>query len=248
MDKMLGLDVGGTGIKGAIVDLKKGKVISDRIKIATPKSKKPAEMIEVVKEIVNQFDWKGKAIGTGFPAVIKDGKSWTASNIDDDWIGFPVKKSLEKALGTKVSILNDADAAGLAEMKFGKGVGVDGTVILLTLGTGIGSAVFRDRKLLPNTEFGHLFYKDSIAEKHASNSARKKYDLNWEEYGKELNRFLEHVQFIFSPDLLILGGGISKKFDEYKKYFNKDINVAPAAKLNNAGIIGAAIWAQKQFK
>lgn len=246
MDKILGLDIGGTGIKGAIVDVKKGKVISDRIKIQTPASKKPKEMIQVVKEIVKQFDWDDRPIGTGFPAIIKKGVCFSAANIDDDWIGYPVKKSLEKALSTQVSILNDADAAGIAEMKFGKGEGVNGTVILLTLGTGIGSALFRDGKLVPNTEFGHLFYKDSVAEKHASNSARKKKDLSWDKYGSELNKFLEHIDFVFAPDLVILGGGISKKFDEYAHKFNKNINVKPATKLNNAGIIGAAVWAHKQ--
>lgn len=248
MSKILGLDVGGTGIKGAIVDIKKGKVISDRIKIQTPESKKPKEMIGVVKEIVEQFDWEGKVIGTGFPTIIKKGVCLSASNIDNDWIGYPVKKSLEQALNSPVSVINDADAAGIAETKFGKGAAVKGTVILLTLGTGIGSAVFRDGKLLPNTEFGHLKYKDSIAEKHASNSARKKMDLSWDEYGSELNKFLEHVDFIFAPDMFILGGGISKKFDSYAHKFNDKLKVVPAEKLNNAGIIGAALWADKHSK
>jgi len=248
MSKVLGLDVGGTGIKGAIVDVKKGKVISDRIKIPTPESKKPEDMIEVVKDIVGQFKWEGKKIGTGFPAIIKKGICYSASNIDDDWIGFPVKKSLEKALNTKVTVINDADAAGLAEIKFGQGEGVKGTVILLTLGTGIGSAVFRDGKLVPNTEFGHLRFKDSIAEKHASNSARKKFDLSWDKYGTELNNFLEHVDFVFAPDMIILGGGISKKFESYSHKFSDKLRVVPAEKLNNAGIIGAALWADKHIK
>lgn len=247
MEKVLGLDVGGTGIKGAIVDVKKGEVISERIKIQTPSSKKPAEMIDVVKNIVQQFGWKGKPIGTGFPTIIKKGVCLSASNIDDDWIGYPVRKALEKALASPVSVLNDADAAGLAEIKFGKGVDVNGTVILLTLGTGIGSALFRNGRLIPNTEFGHLYFKDSIAEKHASNSARKKQDLSWDDYGTELNHFLEHVDYLFSPDLMILGGGISKKFKEYSDRFNKDLNVVPASKLNNAGIIGSALWAKKQL-
>jgi len=243
MKKYLGLDVGGTGIKGALVDVKSGEVISDRFKIKTPESKKPDDMMEVVKAIVSEFSWEGKAIGTGFPTIIKDGICLSASNIHDDWIGYPIKKKLEKYLNCPVSVVNDADAAGISEIKFGKGKNVPGTVILLTLGTGIGSAVFRDGILVPNTEFGHLKFKDSIAEKHASNSARKKKDLSWEEYGKELNNFLEHVDFVFAPDLLILGGGISKKFELYSGQFNPDLNVVPADNLNNAGIIGAAVYA-----
>jgi len=247
MKKYLGLDIGGTGIKGALVDIKSGKLLSDRLKIKTPESKKPQDMIEVVQKIVSEFAWEGKPLGTGFPAIIKDGICMSASNIDNDWIGFPIKKKLEKHLDCPVFVLNDADAAGLSEMRFGKGKNVDGTVILLTLGTGIGSAVFRDGKLIPNTEFGHLLYKDSIAEKHASNSARKKFDLSWDEYGSELNNFLEHVDYVFSPDLMILSGGISKKFQSYAHKFNPDLNVVPADNLNNAGIIGAAVWANKHL-
>ena len=241
MKKVLGIDVGATGTKGAIVDLEKGILVSERVKYKTPDSKKPADMIKVIKQFIDEFDWEGKPVGVGFPAIIKDGKSWSASNIDDSWISFPVKQELKKALKCPVYIINDADAAGIAEMKFGQGKSVKGTVILLTLGTGIGSALFIDGKLVPNTEFGNLHYKDSITEHYASNSARKNKELSWEEFGQELNEVLEHINFIFSPNLLILGGGISKRLELYDEFISDKINLVPAKNLNNAGIIGAAM-------
>jgi len=248
MREILGIDIGGTGMKAAKVDIKTGELLSERYKIKTPESKMPKDMINVVADLVDHFDWRGKRIGICFPAVIKDNHSLSASNIHDNWIGFPITKKISKAIDTPVSVINDADAAGIAELHFGQGKSFDGTVILLTLGTGIGSAIFRNGILLPNTELGHLKYKDSIAEKYASNSARKNFDLSWEEYGKELNEYLEYVDYIFSPDLVILGGGISKKFKDYHNYISRDINVVTAKSLNNAGIIGAAIWANQVFK
>jgi len=242
MNHILGIDVGATGTKAGIVDLQRGELISERLKIQTPESKLPGDMIEVMAELISEFKWKGKPVGIGFPAIIKQGVSCSASNIDDSWIGFPIHNTIKKKIKCPLSIVNDADAAGIAEMTFGAGKDVDGTVILLTLGTGIGSAVFRDGVLIPNTEFGHLHYKDNIAEKYASNSARKMKNLSWDEFGEELNGLLEHIDFIFSPDLLILGGGISKKFTEYANHFSEGINVVPARALNSAGIIGAALW------
>ena len=242
MSKILGIDVGATGTKGAIVDLSKGELSSEKIKIKTPDSKTPADMIDVMKELVRIHDWKGKPVGIGFPAIIKDKHSWSASNIDDSWIGYPIHDNLEKELGCPVYIVNDADAAGIAEMKYGTGVGNNkGTVILLTLGTGIGSALFLNGQLLPNTEFGQLKFRNGITENYASNSARKKFDLNWEEFGKELNEVLEYIHFIFSPNLIILGGGISKKLELYQEYISPKIKLVPAQHLNNAGIIGAAL-------
>lgn len=241
MSLILGIDVGATGIKGAVVDIKKGILTTERFKLLTPKSGKPAEMIKVINEIVKHFDWKGKPIGLGFPAIIKNNKALSASNIHKSWIGFNIKEHVEEITQCPVEVINDADAAGIAEMKFGRGKHVDGTVILLTLGTGIGSAVFLNGELLPNTEFGHLKFKKGIAENYASNSARKLNDLTWEEFGKELNTLLEHIDFVFSPNLILLGGGVSKKFDYYSKYFSDTLDVEPAMTYNNAGIIGAAM-------
>lgn len=241
MSLILGIDVGATGIKGAVVDVKQGVLISERFKLLTPKSGRPTEMIKVINEIVKHFKWKGKPIGLGFPAIIKNNRACSAANIHKSWIGFNIKKQVEEATHCPVAVINDADAAGIAEMKFGRGKKVNGTVILLTLGTGIGSAVFLNGALLPNTEFGHLKFKKGIAENYASNSARKIKDLEWKEFGEELNDFLKHIDFIFSPNLILIGGGVSKKFDCYSKYILKSLNVMPAETYNNAGIIGAAM-------
>lgn len=241
MDKILGIDVGATGTKGGIVDLEKGDLVSERIKYKTPDSKKPDEMIEVINQIVKDCDWKGKPVGIGFPAIIKDKRSWSASNIHKSWIDYPIEKSISDKIKCPVYIINDADAAGLAEMQYGRGRGQKGTCLLLTLGTGIGSALFINGILVPNTEFGQLYYKDSVTEHYASNSARKKYDMDWEAYGKELNKVLLHINFLFSPNLIILGGGISKKLEFYEKYLSPKMNIAAAEKYNNAGIIGAAL-------
>ncbi|MDB4438795.1 ROK family protein [bacterium] len=241
MNRILGIDVGATGIKSAIVDLQEGTLITERFKLQTPVSGKPKEMIDVIHQIVEHFDWEGKPIGLGFPAIIKNDISWSASNIHESWIGFKIKNEIEAQTGCSCVVINDADAAGLAELSFGKGKGIKGTMILLTLGTGIGSAIFNDGVLLPNTELGHLKYKDSIAEKYAANSSRKLKDLSWEEYGTELNDVLEHIDFVFSPNLILLGGGISKKFKNFSDYISSGLNVCPAEKFNNAGIIGAAL-------
>ena len=242
MNEILGIDVGATGIKGAMVDIKKGELIGERFKLSTPENKKPEKIANTIKEICQEFDWKNKPLGIGFPAVIKNKICRSASNIDKSWIGTNVYELFNEKTKCDCTVINDADAAGIAEMAYGKGKEIsNGIVILLTLGTGIGSALFMNGILIPNTEFGHLKFKKSIAENYASNSARKKKDLNWKEYGKALNEYLQHINFIFSPDLIILGGGISKNFDEYSEYFSKKVNVVPAQNQNNAGIIGAAM-------
>lgn len=236
----LGIDVGATGIKGAPVDMATGLLLEERYKLATPDSGKPAEMIATIKTLVEHFSWQGKPIGIGFPAVIKDGKSMTASNIDKEWIGYPIIDSLSKELGVDVPVINDADAAGQAEIGFGLGKGVAGTVILLTLGTGIGSAIFKDGALLQNTELGQIKYKGKIAEKLVSNAARKKNKLLWEEYGEALGGYLRYIDSLFYPNLIILGGGVSKKFENYSAHFSDLPHVKPATQKNDAGIVGAA--------
>ncbi|MDF1695185.1 MAG: ROK family protein [Saprospiraceae bacterium] len=241
MKEILGIDVGATGIKGAIVDLDKGELITERIKYPTPKPATPQSMTEVMKQLISDFNWKGKPVGVGFPAIIKEGVALSASNIDDTWLNFPIVGFLNKKLKCPLNVINDADAAGLAEKKFGGGSDKKGLVILLTLGTGIGSALFYNGVLLPNTELGHLKYKDSVTEKYASNSARELKDLSYKTWGKELNKVLNHIEFVLAPDHFIIGGGISKKFEKYKEYLDTDATIEPAKMLNNAGIVGAAM-------
>ncbi len=243
MKKSLGIDVGATGIKGAIIDLTKGELITDRIKYPTPKPATPDAMVKVMGQLVKDFNWEGKPIGMGFPSLIKNGVALTASNIDDKWIDFPVHKFLKKKLKCAINIVNDADAAGLAELQFGDRKNKKGIVILLTVGTGIGSAVFLNGKLIPNTELGHLFYKDGVIEDYVSNHARESKDMSYQDWGSELNLVLTHLEYIFSPDRFIIGGGISKKFHKYKQYIDITTSVEPAQMLNNAGIVGAAMAA-----
>ncbi len=247
MDKnvMLGIDVGGTGIKGALVDIKKGVFVSDKVKYKTPKESDPKAVLEVFKKMIKDLDWEGKPFGCGFPSIIKNNVCCSAANIDKRWIGVKLGELFKKELGVKATFGNDADLAALAEMRFGKGKGKMGKLLLVTLGTGIGSGMFMDQKLIPNVEVGHLHYKKSIVEHYASNKAREDKDLSWEDWGKELNKVLEYIEFILNPDLIFLGGGVSKKFKNYKEYLTLDTKVIPAELLNNAGIIGAALLAHE---
>ena len=192
-------------------------------------------------ELIKQHEWTDKPIGVGFPAVIHNNLVMTASNIHHSWIGKDIVQLIKKEIGVKSVVINDADAAGMAEIKFGNGKDQDGTVILLTLGTGIGSALFNNGVLMQNTELGHLQFKGGIAEKKVSNSARVTQELDWKTYGTLLGEYLDHINFLFSPSLILLGGGISKKCDTYSKYFPDYLNVIPASMKNNAGIIGAAM-------
>lgn len=240
---MLGIDVGGTGIKGALVDMNKGEFVSDKVKYKTPSESGPKEVLEVIKKLIKDLDWKGKPFGCGFPSIIKNNVAHSAANIDKRWIGVDLAKEFKKGLGVKVNFGNDADVAAMAEMKYGKGKGVMGKALLVTLGTGIGSGMLMDQRLVPNVEVGHLKYKKSILEDYASNRAREKKDLSWEVWGKELNNALHYIDFILNPDLILLGGGVSKKFSHYKEFLTLDTKIIPAKLLNNAGIIGAAMLA-----
>ena len=246
--KFLGIDVGGTGIKGAVVNLETGKLTQEKIRILTPSPATPESVAKAVKEIIKRSGVKSKTVGVGFPAIIKNGVSLSAANIDKSWIGTSVKKTFAKHTNCKFVIANDADVAGVAEIKFGKGKGHKGTVIFLTLGTGIGSAVFIDGKLVPNTEFGHLIYGKGIAEHHFSYKVKKINNLSFKQWGKGLNTYLQHIEFIFSPDLIILGGGGSKKFKEFESELKLKCEVTPAALLNDAGVIGAAVLAGQAKK
>lgn len=247
MKKVLGIDVGGTGIKGAIVDLDSGELLTDRIKLKTQKPATPKSVLRQVKELIDRLGYKGDLMGIGFPSVIKNGKSLTAANIDPSWIDFDIQAFFKKELGKKVVILNDADAAGLAEFTYSKSISREGLTIFLTIGTGIGSAVFYNGVLIPNTEFGHVKFRKTYAEKYVSNYAREVNDLSWEKWGKELNVYLKHIEFILRPDAFILGGGVSKKLHKYQKFLTTDTPISSATLLNQAGVIGAAIAADKQL-
>ena len=240
--EVLGIDIGGSGIKGNIVDTSTGTLLYERFKILTPKPSTPEAVSGVIREIVHHFNWEGKGIGIGFPAIIKNGQCLSASNIDKSWLNFPIEQFFADELNAPVLVINDADAAGRAEIQFGIGKGEMGTVILLTLGTGIGSALFYNGNLIPNTELGHLLYKESIFEHYASSGAKKKKGLSMQAWARELKRYLLHINHLFSPELIILGGGISRKFDKFSPYLDKvPTRIIPANFQNSAGILGAAI-------
>lgn len=244
---VLGIDVGGSGIKGAPVDLKTGKLLAERLRIKTPKEAEPEPVAEVVAEIAKSFEWKGP-IGIGFPAPIKSGVALMAANISEKWVGVNADDLLTQATGCDCTMINDADAAGLAEMKFGAGKNQAGTVIMLTLGTGIGTALFYRGNLLPNTEFGHLDMEGKDAEHRASDAVRQHEDLSWKKYAKRLNAFMEEMERLFWPDLFIIGGGISKKSEKYVPLLEIKTPVVPAQFLNEAGIVGAALAAGSEKK
>lgn len=244
---VLGIDIGGTGIKGAPVDIERGELIEDRCRIETPQPSKPEAVAKVVGEIVQHFQWKGP-IGCTFPAIVHHGIIKSAANVDKSWIGVNGVELFQQHTGLPIRILNDGDAAGLAEMKFGAGrdrtPDADGdVVILLTFGTGIGSAIFVNGHLLPNTEMGHLILKGMNAEHYAASRIRKEEKLSWEEWGKRVNEYLHLVEFYFSPDLIIVGGGVSKKYEKFMKYIDVEAKVVPAQLRNEAGIVGAALAA-----
>ncbi|HEY59085.1 MAG TPA: ROK family protein [Anaerolineae bacterium] len=244
--KVLGIDIGGSGIKGAVVDVNKGELVSERIRIATPEKSKPRDVAKTVNKIVMQSGWKGR-IGCGFPAIIKDGVALSAANINKKWIGTDVDSLLSQKTGLKVYTLNDADAAGLAEMTFGAGKDYkDKIVVLLTLGTGIGSAVFMKGQLLPNTELGHFKIRGKDAEKRASDMVRKKKKLGWKNWSKRLQEYLDTLEYLVNPDVIIIGGGVSKNHAKFFPHLSTSAKLLPAQFLNQAGIIGAALYARRQ--
>ncbi len=237
---ILGIDIGGSGIKGALVDITNGVLLSDRIKLETPQPATPQAVAQTVRELVSRFDWKGP-IGCTFPAIVHHGVTLSAANVDKSWVGAPAQQILTDAVGQPLLLLNDADAAGLAEVTFGAARGVMGTVIVLTLGTGIGSALIVDGRLVPNTEFGHLQFKGGVAEKYCSARIKETEGLKWKEYALRLNDYLNHIELLFSPDLIIIGGGISRKHEKFLPEIKLRARVLPAALRNDAGIVGAAL-------
>jgi polyphosphate glucokinase len=239
---VLGIDIGGTGIKGAPVDVEAGTLAADRFRIPTPDGATPAGVADVVGQIVEHFGGDG-AIGCTFPAVIRRGVARTAANVDQAWIGTDVQALFESRTQRSFVVLNDADAAGLAEMRFGAGRGHRGTVVVLTLGTGIGSAVFVEGVLVPNTELGHLEIRGKSAEHRASEKRREDEDLSWSKWAKRLNEVLAHIEALLSPDLIVLGGGVSKKADRFVHLLDTRAELVPAELQNEAGIVGAALAA-----
>lgn len=239
--KILGVDIGASGIKGAVVDIRNGKLLTDRLRLDTPKPATPQAMANTFKELIKLHNWSGP-VGCGFPAIVKNGYAHSAANIDKSWVGKNIAKLLSKASKCTVKVINDADAAGIAEMQYGAGVGKKGVVLMLTLGSGIGSALFMDGNLVPNTEFGHVFLHGKIAESYAANSTRKKLELTWDEWGTRLNEYLRHIERLLSPDLIILGGGVSKRFEHYDKFLTVQTPIQPAKLLNDAGSVGAAMY------
>ena len=247
--EILGIDIGGTGIKGAVVNIKTGDLVSERIKFKTPPGAELDSVCEVVNLLVKELGWKNKKpIGFGFPAIIKDGVCFTATNISKNWIGKNLHKSFAKCTGNKqIYCLNDADAAGIAEVTYNPDGINQGTTIFLTIGTGIGSATFKKGLLLRNTELGSLFFKGDILERYASNRVKKELSLDYPEWTARLNEVLQHIERVMSPDLFILGGGISKRFHLFEEYLKTSCPVKKSKYENAAGTIGAAYAAYKAF-
>ncbi|KPI31980.1 Polyphosphate--glucose phosphotransferase [Actinobacteria bacterium OV450] len=243
--QIFGVDIGGSGIKGAPADLDRGELAQERHKVLTPQPATPDGVAGCVVEVVRHFDWDGP-VGVTFPGVVTGGVTRTAANMDKGWIGVDTASLLSKRLGGQpVTVLNDADAAGIAEITYGAGKGRGGTVIVLTLGTGIGSALFTDGRLVPNTELGHLELKGHDAEKRASVKAKEDGGLTWERWAHRVQRYLEHVEMLFSPDLFIIGGGVSRKPEKFLPLIEGvRAEIVPARLQNNAGIVGAAMAAR----
>ncbi|HEY9438398.1 MAG TPA: ROK family protein [Streptomyces sp.] len=241
--EIFGLDIGGSGIKGAPVDLERGDLAQERHKVLTPHPATPGRVADGVAEVVRHFDWQGP-VGITFPGVITGGITRTAANVDKAWIDMDARGLLADRIGLPVTLLNDADAAGVAEMVYGAGRGRKGTVIVLTLGTGIGSAVFVDGHLLPNTELGHLELHGHEAEKRASTKAKEDEDLSWHHWAHRVQKYLRHVEMLFSPELFIIGGGVSRKSEKFLPLIERvRAEMVPAELQNNAGIVGAAMAA-----
>lgn len=241
--QILGIDIGGSGIKGAPVDVSTGSLLAARQRFATPAPARPKIVAETVKRVVDGFDWHGP-IGIGFPSVVRHGTTYSAANVHKKWIGLNAQGLFAEATGCPVVVVNDADAAGLAEMAFGAGQGRKGVVMVITIGTGLGSALFVDGHLVPNTELGHLEIGGKDAEQTASDAARKRDQLSWEKWARRFTRYLNTLEKLFSPDLFVLGGGVSKDFPKFLPYLALQTEVLPALLLNDAGIVGAALSAR----
>ncbi|HEY1016705.1 MAG TPA: ROK family protein [Herpetosiphonaceae bacterium] len=242
--QVLGIDIGGTGIKGALVETDTGQLTTERFRIPTPQPATPEAVLETVEQIVRHFDWSGP-IGCGFPAVVQNGIVRTASNIEQDWLELDINRRLADRLGREVRVINDADAAGLAEMRYGAGRGHQhGVVLMITLGTGIGTAIFTNGQLVPNLEMGQIMVRGKPGERRAAASVRERKKLSWKAWAKGLDEYLDQIQLLTWPDLIILGGGVSKDADKFVPYLSVRTELVTAHFHNSAGIVGAALVAQ----
>lgn len=241
----VGIDIGGTGIKGAIVDVATGELLTDRKKLPTPDGGQPDDILDTVLALFDELGEIGPdaPVGVCFPAVILNGRTMSAANVSKKWIGLEAERLFEKKLGRQIHFVNDADAAGVAEARFGAAVGAKGLTILTTLGTGIGSAMLFNGELIPNSELGHLELDGHDAENLASTSAKEKDDLSWKEWAKRLQRYYEHLEALFSPDLFVVGGGVSKNSEDFLPLLELRTPIIAATLRNNAGIVGAAVLA-----
>lgn len=241
---VLGIDIGGTGIKSAPVDTARGELAGERYRVETPRPANPEKMLGAIHDMIKHWKWEGE-VGCGFPGVIKNGGVYTAANLSKTWIGVNIKEELEKISPCRVHVINDADSAGLAELKFGAGKKFSahggGVVLVVTLGTGIGTALFVDGNLVRNTELGHIEIDGRDAETRAAAIHREKEKLSWKKWGKRVNKYLQNIEKLLSPDLIIIGGGVSKKSDKFFKHVEVQADLVPAELHNDAGIVGAAL-------
>ncbi len=245
--EILGIDIGGSGIKGAIVDLYKAEFITPRHRIPTPASRTPEAIAKAVKELVDHFNYKG-IIGCGFPTIIKKGTCLDEGNLSKKWVGVNVEKLFEEVTGLNFTVINDADAAGLAEVKFGAGRDEDGFILMITVGTGLGSGAYFNGELIPNFELGQVPFRDHIKiEDWAASSAKTREKLSYREWAERFNVFLNYTQLILNPDLILVGGGISKYWNKYNEYLLVNTRLAPAQLRNRSGILGAALAAKNKY-
>lgn len=242
VDRAVGIDIGGTGMKAGIVDLGKGELVSDRVRIPTPEGAKPKDVLATVTELLGLLgsDAAELPVGICFPTIVKHGRTLSAANVSEKWIGFEAEQFFEDGLGRDIHFVNDADAAGLAELRFGAAKDQPGLTILTTLGTGIGSAFLFEGALVPNTELGHLQWNGESIERYAAPTAREREELSWEDWAARLQEFYDHVEFLFSPDLMLVGGGVSKNPEKFLPLITTRAEIRTAVHRNNAGIIGAA--------
>jgi polyphosphate glucokinase len=241
----LGIDIGGSGIKSALVDIDDGSLTTDRIRVDTPQPSTPESVTAELAAMVDGYDYQGP-VGVGFPSVIRQGAIETANNIDHAWIGRKVTEIFAGATGRLVAVINDADAAAMAEARFGAALGVAGLVLTITVGTGIGSGLVVDGKLVPNLELGQIELEGHVpAESYFSAKARRRENLDWDEWGRRANRYLQHVDAVFSPDLIVLGGGLTKHFELFRQQISDELPVVPATMGNSAGLVGAALAASE---
>lgn len=248
--RAIGIDIGGTGIKGAVVNLRDGSLIGERVRQETPAGGTPADIAKVVAELITQLP-EAKAnmlVGICFPAIVRDGITMSAANVSNEWIGLDADALFTKELRRPVHVINDADAAGVAEVKFGAGQDIPGLVIMTTLGTGIGAALFMNGKLVPNAELGHLEIDGVDYESKASFAAKEREGLSWSEWAQRLQKYYSTLERLFTPDLIIVGGGVSKNHEEFLPLLKLNTKIVPALKRNNAGILGAAALAKKNSK